>query len=142
MNRRNTGVLLLAAALSLGLVAGCYVEVEDGPHAPVGTYLADLQVDWRVQGSQSATYCDAYDIEQWVVEIQGPESRRSVIDCRAHWSSENDFLALYEGNYQATVQAVDGLGYTIASQSTHIDLLDRGVVDTLTFEFLPQDFGF
>ena len=136
--------LVMALLLSLGLAVGCYVEVEDhGPGPSPAPFLADLQVDWRIQGSQSANYCSAYDIASWIVEVNGPEYRESVIDCRAHWwSSENDFLSLSEGTYTVTVTAVDPLGYTLAKQSSVVDLLDLGYTDQLTFQFYASDFGF
>jgi hypothetical protein len=134
--------IIAVLSLSLGAVAGCYVEVEDG--GPVGgVYLADLQVDWRIAGSQSATYCDAYDIDRWVLTVSGPESREVYVDCRAHyWSSENDLLALYEGTYNINVRAVSSTGATVASQSSTVSVYDKGYVDNLTFQFYPVDFGF
>lgn len=140
-NKTLTRMSLLAGlALLFGLAAGCYVEVEDDPG---GVYLADLEVKWRVQGSQSVTYCDAYDISRWVIKVRGPESRDVVVDCRAHWwTSENDLLAMSEGHYTVTVEAEDSAGYLLTGQSSTIDLIDSGYVDVLTFQFYPSDFGF
>jgi hypothetical protein len=129
-------LVLLALLLSLGAVAGCHVEVTDS----VGG-LADLQVDWRIHGSQSTSYCDAYDIDRWVVTVTGPETRDVFVDCRAHyWSSENDLLALYAGTYDITVRAVSPTGFTIASQSTTVSVYDKGYVDSLVFQFSDFDF--
>ena len=118
---------------------GCYVDVVDGE----GVYLADLEVNWRIQGSQSVTHCDTFGIERWEVSLRGWESRDLLVDCRAHWwSSENDLLALHEGTYTVTVRAVDAGDYVLATESTQLDLIDQGYLDTLTFEFYPEDFSY
>jgi len=133
---------LTAALLGLGALAGCVV-VEEDPYGPAPIYLADLQVDWRILGSQSADYCDAFGIQSWIVEVRGPESRDVVVDCRAHyWSSENDLLSMFEGHYDITVRAVDRYGYTVALQGSRLDLLADGYLRQLSFEFRSHDFGF
>ena len=143
-NFTRRALLAALALVVLGLASGCYV-VEDDPyyHEP-GIFLGDLEVNWRVDGSQSTTRCDAYGIYRWVVSVRGPESRDVVLDCRADWwSTENDLLDMYEGRYAVTVEAEDIDGYLLAGQSSSVDLMDRGnFVDTLTFQFYPQDFGY
>lgn len=138
-------VLLATLALgTLALAGGCYVETTDDPYYDgPGVYLADLEVKWRIQGSQSPGYCDSYGISKWIVSVRGPESRDVVIDCRDNWwTTENDLLSMYEGTYSVTVEAEDAYGYVVAGQSTSVHLVDSGYIDVLTLEFYPYDFGF
>jgi hypothetical protein len=143
MKRRSKALLAMVAVFALGLsITGCYVETT-GPYHEPGVYLGDLEVKWRIDGSQAAGHCDAYGIDRWVVEVRGPESRSVVLDCRQNWwSSESDFLAMYEGRYSVTVTALDALGDTLAVQSGTVDLVDDGYVQDLTFQFYPFDFGY
>ena len=142
MKRRSKALLAVAAVLALLSTAGCYVETT-GPYPEPGVYLGDLEVSWRINGSQAVGQCDGYGIAQWVVEARGPESRSVVLDCRQNWwSSETDFLAMYEGRYSVTVTALDAQGYTLAVQSGTVDLVDDGYVQDLTFQFYPFDFGY
>ena len=142
MRRRFFRLALLASVvLGLGSAAGCYVDVDDEYDAV--SYLADLEVTWRIAGSQSAGYCDSYGIDHWIVEVRGPESRDVVVDCRAnYWSSENDLIALVEGYYEITVVAADALGHALAIQSTHIDLFAEPFLQNVGFQFYAYDFGY
>jgi hypothetical protein len=138
--KRTRLALFSALLLAVGLAAGCVVDVDDHGHGP-GVFLADLQVDWRIQGSQSTSFCDAYGIDHWIVRVNGPEVREAVVDCRAHyWSSENDFLALTEGSYDISVKAIGPAGYVLARQDTFVEVLDLGYTDVLTFQFRGSDF--
>jgi hypothetical protein len=144
MKRMSRTLFALTAALVLGLfVTGCYVETTDPHYHEPGVYLGDLEVSWRVEGSQAVSLCDAYGIDSWDVEVRGPESRDVSVDCRQNWwSSESDLLAMYEGRYTVTVRARDLLGRALAGQSTTVDVVDDGFVKSLTFQFYPFDFGY
>lgn len=145
MSKRNavSYKVVLVAVLAAGLItaSGCLVEVhEDGPFVD-GPYYADLEVDWLVEGSDDASWCDALYIDKWVVRINGPEVRDLVLDCsRNYWTSENDFLALEEGSYRVTVKAMDFEGFELTTARTNIDLIDTGDLQTITFDFEEREF--
>ena len=121
------------------LFSGCYVGVEDAPY--IRGPFVDLEVEWRIEGSESATYCDLFDIAKWEVVVDGPETRMSTIDCRKYWwSSENDFLSLYEGTYKVSISAFDHWDYLVAQKRTITHLVDMGYVNKMVFYFGPLDF--
>lgn len=144
LKNRVLGIALFASLLiGVGILAsGCYWEVHD--EGPVGSvYLADLEVDWTIQGSDAASLCSAYGVDYWLVELDGPESRSVELDCHVHfWSTENDLLALSEGSYTIRVTALDSYRLPVASQWTSTSLYDAGYLQRLSFNFLPSDFGY
>jgi hypothetical protein len=140
LKNRILGIALFASLLvGIGFLAsGCYLEVQDEE-----IFLADLQVDWTIQGSDAASLCSAYGVDYWLVEVDGPESRTVELDCHVHfWSSENDLLALNEGSYTVRVTALDAFRLPVASQWTSTSLYDTGYLNRLSFNFLPSDFGY
>jgi len=129
--------LLAVAALAAVFGAGC----SDDDDFVVIT-VADLQVDWTIDGGSAPQLCDLYGLSHWVVIADGPELRDTAIDCRAAvWNTLSDFYALAEGQYLVTVQAVDLNGFVIAERSAEYPLIDQGVVNTLGFDFTASDFG-
>jgi len=125
---------------ALGALNGCYVET-DGPLLVSDAYLADLEVNWSVEGSDSVRACDLYGIDRWELTVSGPEDRSTIVLCdRDYWSSENDLLALEEGSYTVHLDAIDYDNLVLTSTSEHISLVDRGGVETLTFDFVDSDF--
>ena len=139
MTRRN--VLFATALLSFGVffASGCWVEVEDdGVHTGVGLgvdvdvdvqpALADLEVSWTIDRGDSATLCSIYGVDRWRVTIYGPESRDSVLDCRANWwSTEADLYGLPHGDYRLTITGLDRDGMIRGSLSTPVYLYGLGL---------------
>lgn len=130
-----------ALILGLGLFTGCVIlDEEPLPDAP-GYYLADLEVNWTVDGSSATSLCDRYGIQSWLVTVNGPEKRTVEVECRIHyWSSESDLYSLTEGKYDVTVTGVDGSGHHISTISTALDLYDDGPLNILDFDFQDSDF--
>jgi hypothetical protein len=144
MKKRILGLSMFSAlllAMTFLATSGCYIE--DEYYYEDGVYLADLQVDWSIQGADSSGLCGVYGINRWIVEAHGPEARTTELNCsKYYWSTENDFAAMTEGTYVITVRAIDHLGHAFAAQSSSITLHDVGQTHTLHFDFLPTDFGF
>lgn len=135
---------VLFSVIALLALSGCYIDdgYPDGYYVE-GDYLADLQVDWTIQGADSAGLCNAYGINRWLVEAHGPEPRTVELNCATYyWSTENDLTAMAEGNYSVTVRAIDHLGHQLAAQSSSVGLYDSGFLHKLHFDFIPADFGF
>lgn len=143
MNRTNSkrtmiGLFGLLVAFSV-LGSGCYLEIEG---EPLTVYVADVEVSWKLQGTQAPTLCSVYGVDHWVVEARGPESRDSFIDCRTnYWSTEQDLFALAEGLYSIRVRAFDAHNRLRAERGMTLDLLDRGYVEKLTVDFMAPDFN-
>jgi hypothetical protein len=119
-----------------GASFGC--DLDDDPDA---LFLADARVEWTIEGSTAPALCSAYGIEDWIIEVRGPDSFDVVVDCRADfWTSGTALFDLLEGFYTIRVRAVDAFDVTLAVIATDIELIDDGFVDELEFTFLPEDF--
>ena len=132
--RANTTFAALSALVALSLAAtGCLVTVDDELTPGIAVHvdidarplLADLQVDWTIDGSDAPALCSIYGVQRWEVTLHGPEIRQTMVDCRDNWwSSENDFTALRAGEYRVTVRALDGYDNLVASVATSVGLYD------------------
>jgi hypothetical protein len=127
--------ILLAGVL---LASGCVIAVDEDV---IGDPLvADLEVNWTIDQSNSAALCAAYDIRRWEVTVSGPEVRSLTLDCRNHWwSSESDLYELPEGYYSVTITALDSLDYARSSLSTSIDLRSSVFIEQLSLDFAGYD---
>jgi hypothetical protein len=138
----STKSLTLWGALVFGLTlsSGCYLEVTDNGQ-PIDTYLADLQVNWTIDGVDAASLCGTYGISRWRVTVSGPDSRSVILDCRSqNWSTESDLFGLAEGHYSIAVTAEDLSLRSLATVSTTFDLMDQGRVESVQIAFYGNDF--
>ena len=135
-------VLFGALITSMILVAGFYLDLEPyGPDDPYYEDRIDLKVDWSYQGSDSPSWCEALNVDRWVVELRGPESRNVVVNChKDFWSSENDLLSVETGHYTVRIKALDDAGHMVASRTMAVDLLDSAFLEKVTVNFNAQDF--
>ena len=137
--KRKLTLTLALLAIAIG-ATGCIIAVDEDVLDPAITRV-DLRVDWKISSSSSTSLCSAYDVDQWLVSVRGPESRDLVLDCRSHWwSSESDLFSLREGNYKISVRAVDGYDSTQAALTANVDLYDRGGIEQVTLNFRSSDF--
>ena len=136
----RTLAILTALVGAAAMSAGCMIEVDENG-APIGSHLADLEVRWSINGADRAALCSMYGINEWLVELRGPETRDVVLDCRDnYWTTENDLLLLREGFYDVRVVALDSGGFELARRQTTVDLFDRGYVDVLRLDFRSSQF--
>ncbi len=126
--------LFVALCASLLLASGCIVTVDDellegGVQVQVeGSALASIEVNWTIDHSEASSLCAVYGIERWTVTLYGPETRETVVDCRAHyWSTESDLLYLPRGDYRVTVTALDDYDMIVGSVSSSLVLHGTGV---------------
>jgi len=135
-------VLLGALVMGMTLVAGCYLDLEPyGPEDPYWEDRIDLKVNWSYQGSDSPSWCDYLNVDRWVVELRGPDSRDVVVSChKDFWSSENDLLSVDPGHYTVRVKALDCAGHMVASKTMAMDLNDPGYMENVTINFNAADF--
>jgi hypothetical protein len=127
----------LALSFSLLLfAAGCGVEVT----STTGEGLADLEVIWSIDGSDSTAYCTDLAIGGWLIKARGPDSVDVFVDCFDEWTTFSELYGLLEGFYTITVSALDPADFVITSLSSSIDLFYAGDVDVLDFTFTETDF--
>ncbi len=145
-NKLNTTarklVLFLALLMGMTLVSGCYLELDPyGPEDPYWEDRIDLKVDWSYQGSDSPSWCDALNVDRWVVELRGPESRNVVVNChKDFWSSENDLLSMDPGHYTVRVKAMDHHDHMVAARTVAVDLSDPAFMENVDINFNAADF--
>ena len=144
LNNTTVRQLVLLGALVMGmtLVAGCYLDLEPfGPGDPYWEDRIDLKVQWSYQGSDSPSWCDNLNVDRWVVELRGPESRDVAVSChKDFWSSENDLLSLEPGHYTVRIKALDGASHMVASRSMALELHDASYLESVTVNFNAEDF--
>ncbi|MBK6846170.1 MAG: hypothetical protein IPG96_01015 [Proteobacteria bacterium] len=134
-------VAALAALLALG-ATGCIVE-GDGPFdggrdAP---YLADLEVNWTLLGSDSPSRCADYGIDRWIILASGPEEREVELSCVGDdWTSANDFFGLPEGTYEVAVTGVDRFDRAVVDTDLRTPLVDNGRTLVIDIDLLEEDF--
>ncbi|MBW2732140.1 MAG: hypothetical protein JRH20_07075 [Deltaproteobacteria bacterium] len=131
----------LLALMTVGLFAnGCVVEDNGGPG---DIFVADLEVEWSIEGGLSSSLCDSYEVDHWVITATGPEQRQHVADCYDDaWDTGTSFYAMEEGRYSINLAVYDFDGYDVGGVSRSLDLEDRGVVEVVTLVLYPSDLGF
>ncbi|MBK8480987.1 MAG: hypothetical protein IPL40_07400 [Proteobacteria bacterium] len=134
--------LALLALLLATAATGCIVE-SDGPVITDrgGPYLADLEVNWTLLGSDAPSRCAAYDIDRWVIHASGPEERETVLGCvEDDWTTANDFFGLPEGSYELTLTGIDDFDVAVVETGVRTPLVDDGRTLVLDIDLLSEDF--
>lgn len=134
--------LALVALLLATAATGCIVE-SDGPviDRRSGPYLADLEVNWTLLGSDAPSSCVAYGIDRWVIHAEGPEQRETVLSCiDDDWTTANDFFGLTEGTYDLTLTGIDDLDQAVVETSLRTPLVDDGRTLVIDIDLLSDDF--
>lgn len=142
MARRLLVGIVFLAALPL-LATGCTSNECDGPDCGgPGVLVADMEVEWSIDGSLASTECDYFGIDHWVVTVDGPEPRQVVADCYDDpWDTGTGLYAIEEGLYNIDIAAVDIDGYDVGGASASIDLIDEGGVEIVSVVLYPEDFN-
>lgn len=129
----------LIAALMVGL-SGCHLEM--GIDDPWYYDVADLEVNWSIDGSTRTSLCEQFGVDSWELQLRGPEPRVVNVDCKRHyWSSENDLLSLENGRYTVHLSARDSAGREIALKTHDVVLSTPDAYVELDLAFSAQDFN-
>ncbi|MCB9558376.1 MAG: hypothetical protein H6707_19835 [Deltaproteobacteria bacterium] len=135
MSKKTRWMGFLAAMTLLG--SGCLIVDDEALDLIDGTRgMADLRVDWTIDGSQSSLLCGDYGVSYFRVVVDGYDRRESVVSCRGdQWSTLGEMYYLVEGVYDITVIAYDIDDSRLASASTSLRLRSGRALEHVVVDF-------
>jgi len=130
--------LNIAPPLGIGLLARLAVAVMLITPSCVVVHTEDLELAWRVDGSDSPSHCSEFGIDTWLIDVVGPETASIDSPCGDPWDSGTILHNLEGGLYAVTIRAVDADGTAIGRSELDVDLRGASGVVNVTIELLSS----